>query len=61
MPIIFKETSIGGRIKQTSSDLGFLKFSFFKSLILFKPAVTILVFDWQNQQDSSFEWKSFEA
>lgn len=48
IPVIYKETSLGGRIKAGPTDLGFLKYSFFKSLTLFKPAVTILVFDWQN-------------
>jgi hypothetical protein len=29
-------------------QLCYLKTSFFRSLIMYKPAVTILVFDWQN-------------
>lgn len=48
MPIIYKDTSKGDRIKASSTDLGFLKYSFFKSLTLYKPAVTIIVFDWQH-------------
>lgn len=45
------------------SELGFLKYSFFKSLTVFKPAVTILVFDWQNQPADSnglYDWKIYE-
>lgn len=45
-------------------ELGFLKYSFFKGLTQFKPAVTILVFDWQNQQPDSttgqYDWKFYE-
>ncbi|CDW91723.1 UNKNOWN [Stylonychia lemnae] len=61
LPIIYRDTSKGDRIKQSSTDLGFLKYSFFKSLTLFKPAVTIIVFDWQHQSDSNFDWKAYEA
>ena len=62
MPIIYRDTSLGGRLKASSTDLGFLKYSYFKSLILFKPAVTILVFDWQSQVDTStLDWKTYEA
>jgi hypothetical protein len=55
-PAIYTQTSKGDRLKQNSSangELGFLKYSFFKGITLFKPAVTILVFDWQSQQPDS--------
>jgi hypothetical protein len=46
-------------------ELGFLKYAFFKNLTVFKPAVTILVFDWQSQQPDvntgQYEWKQYEA
>jgi predicted negative regulator of RcsB-dependent stress response len=29
-------------------------------LILYKPAVTILVFDWQLQ-DGGYDWRTYEA
>jgi hypothetical protein len=48
-PAIYTQTSKGDRLKQNSSangELGFLKYSFFKGITLFKPAVSILVFDW---------------
>jgi hypothetical protein len=51
--VIYTQTSKGDRIKQSSAavgELGFLKYSFFKGITQFKPAVTILVFDWQNSQ-----------
>ena len=35
--------------------------SFFKNLILYKPAVFILVFDWQNEDAQTYEWKNIEA
>ena len=28
---------------------------------MFKPAVTIIIFDWQNQSDSAYDWKTYEA
>jgi hypothetical protein len=41
-----------------------LKYSFFKGITLFKPSVTILVFDWQSQQPDSttgqYDWKFYE-
>ena len=51
---------MGKQDRQKTQDTGFLKYSFFKSLIVFKPAVTILVFDWQNPQ-SVYDWKVYEA
>lgn len=48
-PEIFASTGKGDRLRTNTaimSELGFLKYSFFKSLTVFKPAVTILVFDW---------------
>ncbi len=51
IPEIFTSTGKGDRMRANTNlmaELGFLKYSFFKSLSLFKPAVTILVFDWQN-------------
>lgn len=42
-----------------AQELGFLKHSFFKSLTLFKPAVTIMVFDWQAHEGG--DWKLYEA
>lgn len=36
-----------------TQELGFLKYSYFKSTTLFKPAVTIMVFDWQNHTGSN--------
>lgn len=47
--------------KTKNLELGYLKFSFFKSLILYKPAGTIIVFDWQNQDSLGYDWKTYEA
>jgi hypothetical protein len=65
-PEIFASTGKGDRLRAGTSmmsELGFLKYSFFKSLTVFKPAVTILVFDWQNQPADSngvYDWKIYE-
>jgi hypothetical protein len=50
LPLIYSQTSKGDKLRMNSGspELGFLRHSFFKSLQVFKPAVTILVFDWQN-------------
>lgn len=60
-PLIYRDSSKGDRVKPGPTDLGFMKQSFFKALVTFKPAVTILVFDWQNQSESGIDWKTYEA
>ena len=37
-------------------ELGYIKLRFFDSVSIFKPAVTIMVFDWQLMEPGSFEW-----
>ena len=59
LSVIYRETTKGDRMRTT--DLGFLKYSFFRALVLIKPAVTILVFDWQTQPDTGYDWKIYEA
>ncbi len=46
--------------KAKPQDIGFMKLTFFKGLVLYKPAISILVFDWQNE-DSGVEWKQYET
>lgn len=68
-PAIYSTTSKGDKLRMATtstvmSELGFLKYSFFKSLVQFKPAVTIMVFDWQSHQgDGSgvYDWRIYEA
>ena len=34
---------------------------FFDSISIFKPAVTVMIFDWSHESPSSFEWPKREA
>mmetsp|Transcript_41463 Transcript_41463/g.63266 ORF Transcript_41463/g.63266 Transcript_41463/m.63266 type:complete len:130 (-) Transcript_41463:1538-1927(-) len=52
LPTFYKEQSngySGGAFRKhsNSQELGYIKKLFFDSVTLFKPAVTIMVFDWQ--------------
>jgi len=60
---IYNQTGKADRLKM-GTELGFLKYSFFKSLTMYKPAVSILVFDWQSQppdNNGTYDWKVYEA
>lgn len=66
-PAIYSTTSKGDKLRMATSslasELGFLRYSFFKSTCLFKPAVTIMVFDWQNHPGDgtgNFDWRFYE-
>jgi hypothetical protein len=51
----------GSSKKHTSSDLGYLKMRFFDSISIFKPAVTIMLFDYSHESPSSFDWSDRES
>ena len=51
MPLFYKEQQLGfngGIFKKHANqhELGYLKMRFFDSVTIFKPAVTIIAFDW---------------
>ena len=60
MPTFYKEQlggfSSGLFKKTTQSELGYLKLRFFDSVSIFKPAVTVMLFDWQHEPAASFDW-----
>lgn len=45
--------------KQSAQELGFLKKLFFDSVTIFKPSVTVMVFDWQELV-GNFDWLKCE-
>ena len=66
MPTFYKEQQHGfsaGIFKKHANqvELGYLKMRFFDSLAIFKPAVTVMIFDWQHEPASSFDWPTHEA
>jgi len=65
MPPFYKEQLSGfasGMFKKHSNqhELGYIKVRFFDSLTIFKPAVTVLSFDWQNLPIGTFDWPTQE-
>jgi hypothetical protein len=66
-PAVFSSTSKGDKLRMATSalasELGFLRYSFFKSTVQFKPAVTIMAFDWQQHPGDgtgNFDWRFYE-
>ena len=65
LPAFYKEQQhgySGGLFKKHANhhELGYLKKIFFDSLTVFKPAVSVLVFDWQTLQMGTFEWQRMQ-
>lgn len=65
MPAFYKEQQYGfsgGLFKKHANqhELGYIKERFFDSITIFKPAVTIMVFDWENMQPGTFQWPACE-
>lgn len=62
LPSFYKEqlngTSGGLFKKSNQKDIGYLKRRFFDSISIFKPAVTIFIFD--PPQKLGFEWSTYE-
>jgi hypothetical protein len=44
----------------THHELGHIKIRFFDAITVFKPAVTILVFDWEDLALGLFDWPTCE-
>ena len=66
MPSFYKEQQLGfsgGMFKKHANrhELGHIKLRFFDSVSIFKPAVTLMVFDWQTMTPGSFEWIKCET
>ena len=66
MPPFYREQQYGfsgGMFKKHANqhELGYLKQRFFDSITIFKPALTMLVFDWQTMGAGSFEWVRCES
>ncbi len=65
MPSFYKEQGASSGLfrknphSQEGQD-GYIKKHFFSSVTHFKPAVTIMVFDWQQQGLGSFDWRQCE-
>ena len=47
--------------KHANQDRGYIKLRFFDSVCIFKPAVTVMVFDWQTMAPGSFDWPKCEG
>ena len=60
MPPFYKEQQFGygGMFKKNPNqhELGYIKLRFFDSVSIFKPAVTVMLFDWQLMEPGDFEW-----
>lgn len=66
MPTFYKEQQYGfsgGIFKKNAGqhELGHIKLRFFDSITVFKPAVTVMIFDWATVSVGSFDWTSCEA
>lgn len=42
------------------TELGYIKVRFFDSITIFKPSVTLLLFDWQDLPLGTFDWLACE-
>jgi len=65
MPPFYKEQQYGfngGIFKKHANqhELGHIKLRFFDSITVYKPAVTVMIFDWQTQSAASFDWPRCE-
>jgi len=58
MPTFYKEQQYGitrGIFRKKQKEIGYLKMRFFDSISIFKPAVTVMVFDWSLANPISFD------